>query len=163
MPRSRAMAFLKPNALLHPTKSTTPLIVIRTRNRISIVQAIENLAERRFVVGGLQQKYHGDNNGELKQGKFHCAPNRSREQLDQAHGLSRGYRLSERLNSFENDGATRWHLRSVSTGRLNAADELAERALTAAANFFFCAKVACDQLLFSTSVRGRTSRPQTAE
>jgi hypothetical protein len=53
-------------------------------------------------------------------------------------------------------------LRSVSTGFLIAADELAERALTAAANFF-CAKVACDQLLFSTSVRGRTSRHQTAE
>jgi hypothetical protein len=47
---------------------------------------------------------------------------------------------------------------------LIAADELAEmELLLSAANFFFCATGACDQPLFSTSVRGRTSRHQTAK
>jgi hypothetical protein len=33
------------------------------------VQAIEQLASRRFVIGGLQKKNHGDHDGELKKGK----------------------------------------------------------------------------------------------
>ncbi|MGB8444241.1 MAG: hypothetical protein WCC54_29390 [Pseudolabrys sp.] len=57
---------------------------------------------------------------------------------------------------LKNDGA------SIAQ-RLKAADELAEIELLLRAENFFCAKVACDQPLFSTSVRGRTSRHQTAK
>ena len=65
--------------------------------------------------------------------------------------------LSVMATLLKNDGA------SIAQ-RLKAADELAEiELLLRAANFFFCAKVACDQSLFSTSVRGRTSRHQTAK
>jgi phosphoribosyl 1,2-cyclic phosphodiesterase len=48
------------------------------------VQAIEHLAARRLIVAGLQEKNHGDYEGELKQRESHYAPYRSREQFDQA-------------------------------------------------------------------------------
>jgi hypothetical protein len=43
-----------------------------------------------LVIGGLQKKNHGDDDGELKKRKSNYAPYRSREQLDHAHGLLRG-------------------------------------------------------------------------
>ncbi|MFY9900276.1 MAG: hypothetical protein WAK67_21145, partial [Xanthobacteraceae bacterium] len=49
---------------------------------------IEHLAARRLVIAGLQKKNHGDYDGELKQGKSHDAPYRSREQFDYPHGCS---------------------------------------------------------------------------